>query len=93
MSRQKAVFIGVIIAVVFIAVAGIVGRIESHYSRTGTVTEIENEMIVVEDTTGNLWAVEAADFAIGDTVSMEMFTRGTSEIEDDIVEKVRLENE
>ena len=87
--KFKAYLAGILFFLALVATAGIVGSMETHYVRTGKVTEIEDSGIaVIQDTTGNVWAVESAEFATGDSVEFRLFTNGTSDITDDVIEKV-----
>ena len=93
--RTKRKFILAAVAVLaVILICGIVGRIETHYERKGFVTEASAGTILIKDTTGNIWEItreaESEEFHIGDNVSMNMFTAGTSDITDDVIEKVVL---
>lgn len=88
--RVRTVLEVLIAMVAILIIVGIVGNIESRYTRVGTVTEIEGGYTTIEDTTGNLWAVESTEFATGDSVEFCLFTRGTESIYDDVVESVKL---
>lgn len=86
--KRKYVLAAVLVLAV-ILVIGIVGKLETHYKRTGFVTEATAGMILVEDTTGNLWELESAEFAVGDNVVLSMDTAGTSDITDDIIRGIK----
>ena len=90
MKNLISKFIGVtIILILFI----IVGTYETHYNRQGTITEKDNNVITIEDTTGNLWEYEtnSSDFSIGKKVELKMYNNGTdTNIYDDKIEKIKI---
>ena len=49
------------------------------------VVDVRGEVVTVEDLCGNLWAVEADGFRVGDSVELKMNGKGTDFIEDDEV--------
>lgn len=72
--------------VVMLLVVGRVGYWQTHYYRTGIVVSVEDGIVAVEDTTGNVWEVEADGYAEGEQVRMLMNTQGTDDaITDDTV--------
>lgn len=63
------------------------------YTRTGVVVDIEEfNTVVVEDSTGNLWAFDAGNkhYHYDDEVAMIMDNVGTEDVTDDIIKKVRM---
>lgn len=88
--RVLEILIAVIGIIIFIVIAGIVGNSELKYTRDGVITEIDNGIATIEDTTGNLWEVEAAKLSTGDSVEFQLSTCGTDTIYDDVVESVKL---
>lgn len=77
-----ATIVSVILA--FISVFGL-------YPKTGFIAEIHDKEIVIEDTCGNLWAIEQdpEDFEVGDGVSLIMYDNGTERIFDDVIVAMR----
>ena len=77
--------------IIFILIPGVMGNIETHYTMEGIVTDIEdNNIVVVEDVTGNIWALEARGFAIGQEVKIifdNNFTENNRE--DDIIKNIK----
>ena len=96
MTQRKRNILTVVVViaglVVLVLVTGIVGYIETHYTREAEVIELESDsVVVVEDATGNEWAFEGEGYAVGDKVTMKMHTNGTdSIITDDVIENVKL---
>ena len=82
--------IGVFLVVLLLVIIpGIVGTIETQYSMISTVVAVEKDIIVVEDTTGNVWSFEGDDFRTGDEVVVTFFTNHTdSTRQDDEIKKV-----
>lgn len=92
-KRNIATVVVVIIGLIaLILISGIVGYYETHYTREARVIDLESDsVVVVEDTTGNVWAFEGEGFTVGDEVKMTMATHGTdSNIVDDEIVNVRL---
>lgn len=67
--------------------AGAIGTFETRYSHDGIVTEINNNVITIEDTTGNLWDFTGEGFALGDKVHVTFDSQHTdnTRIDDKIV--------
>ena len=65
---------------------------EQNYMRTGIVSNIQNGVVMIEDTTGNTWkwnTEKGEDFKIGEKVALKMNANGSVEdFEDDIIKKV-----
>lgn len=80
--------VAVLAAIVMI---GIVGKSETHYERTGSVTESSAGIILVKDDTGNLWKLKSTEFEVGDDVVLDMHTNGSSAITDDVVVGIKAE--
>ena len=75
------------IAVVFIfcAVLSILSIIETTYTRKAIVIKVKNNIVTVEDESGNLWQFLADDFEKGESVKLIMDDHHTLAIEDDII--------
>ena len=72
------------------ALFSVVGYHETHYNRNGEITQIQDGIVTVEDTTGNEWRWEMKPseeaFQVGDNVRLRMFTNGTdTNIYDDCI--------
>jgi hypothetical protein len=69
------------------------GYLDTHYSFKGSVVEIENDIVVVEDFGGYQWEVYADGYQVGDNVKVYVDANGTSTYDDDkIVDLKRLDN-
>lgn len=56
------------------------------YPITTTVTEIENNIVTVEDSNGNLWSFNGAeDWEINDSCALIMDDSNTKDIRDDVI--------
>lgn len=56
------------------------------YPLTTTVTEVNNDIVTVEDSNGNLWSFnDAEDWEVGDGCALIMHDNSTSEIVDDTI--------
>jgi len=76
---------------VFIVMPVIAGTFETHYNKEGVVIAVQDNEILVEDTSKNVWTFEGTGFDEGDRVKMRMFTNCTdSTFEDDEIEKVEI---
>ena len=85
---RKYIVAGIIV-VLAIFLIGLLGKAETHYSRTGIVKSSENGIVLIEDTRGNLWEIESEDFEENETVEFVLFTNGTHDITDDVVESIK----
>lgn len=66
--------------------------IETTYTRVATVQKIENDLITVLDSCGNLWEFTGDNYIIGDKVRLIMDTNHTdSIITDDQIKSVKKE--
>lgn len=60
------------------------------YPLTTTVTQINNDTVIVEDSNGNLWSFDGAeDWQVGDGCALIMHDNSTSEIVDDVIISTR----
>lgn len=91
-QRIKDFVLGsVLVLALFIIPSGIGGNIETHYKLNAVVTEINNDIVTVEDKNGNEWEFIGTDFEIGQNVKMTMFNHYTDNtIEDDEIIKVKV---
>lgn len=77
----------VLIVLAIMAVIGIMGNMESTYTRQATVTNSSNGIVTVEDNCGYIWEYKGSA-TVGDTVELIMHDNHTSKITDDIVKGV-----
>lgn len=61
------------------------------YTLEGTVIETQNDLTLVEDLAGNVWAMVNVDLPIGQKITMFMDDNGTSDIYDDQIVKIEYE--
>lgn len=78
----------VLLSIFFIILPGLAGMIESHYSNTAIVTEINADEILIEDTTGNIWGFFGEGYIVGDKVNVVWNDKHTETREDDEIIKV-----
>lgn len=87
--KKAMVVLGVtVVAMVILAC----GYIENHYNRQATVTNINNKVVTVVDTTDNEWmffAESENSYYIGQDVTLKMDTNGTDNIYDDFIVNVK----
>ena len=77
----------VIITIILSMIAN--GKIDI-YPETAKIVEIENDNVVVETATGNLFSFTGTeDYEVNDTVSMIMYGNNTENVEDDSIIKVQ----
>ena len=78
-----------------ITIIGGVGTYESTYTRTAEVVEVNNNLAIFTDATGNDWYYyfdDGTDIKIGDNVKLIMDTMHTdSNIYDDEIKKIVLD--
>jgi len=61
----------------FVVMPGLAGYIETHYTMTCEVDNVEGEIITVLDGTGNLWDFCGDGFRKGDRVKVTFFNNTT----------------
>lgn len=61
---------------------------DTYYERPAKVIEIDNEIITVQDTCGNIWSFKGHDFSINENIILRMDSNHTDYIYDDIIVKV-----
>ena len=78
-----------LIICLFIIIPGIAGYLECHDNYTAIVRDNNCGEILIEDTTGNLWTFEDADYQVGDKVKVTFYTNHTTDSRtDDVITKV-----
>lgn len=77
-------------ATVTIMVAVILAFIRSLYPDAMTITEISGDLVTIETATGNQFQFYGAeDYDEGDLVAVLMYSKGTENVTDDIIIRVR----
>ena len=76
----------------FVGVPCLISEVENHYKMTGYVIETNNDEILIEDITGNIWAIFDGDFHVGDKVRVTFFNNYTDNkrVDDEIIEVVKI---
>lgn len=92
-KRAKEVIMGLVALTIIVVAFGIVGHVETHYTRKDCkVVEISGKAVYVVDNTGNEWCYVADEEApkVGTKVDLKMFTAYTDNTidDDEIVEVV-----
>lgn len=89
--KQKALeTIALIIGfIIFILVVGRISYWDLYYEMDCEVVEIVDNVITLEDSTGNLWEVEDINLELGETYTVVFFNNDTSIRTDDEIEKIK----
>ena len=89
--KQKALETIVLIIgfIIFILVIGRISYWDLHYEMDCEVVEIVDNVITLEDSTGNLWEVEDINLELGETYTVVFFNNDTSIRTDDEIEKIK----
>lgn len=92
-KRAKEVIMGLVALIIIVVAFGIVGHVETHYTRKDCkVVEISGKAVYVVDNTGNEWCYVADEEVpkVGTKVDLKMFTAYTDNTidDDEIVEVI-----
>ena len=89
--KQKALeTIALIIGfIIFILVVGRISYWDLHYEMDCEVVEIVDNVITLEDNTGNLWEVEDINLELGETYTVVFFNNDTCTRIDDEIEEIK----
>ena len=89
--KQKALeTIALIIGfIIFILVVGRISYWDLYYEMDCEVIEIVDDVITLEDSTGNLWEVEDINLELGETYTVVFFNNDTCERTDDEIEEIK----
>lgn len=79
----------VIIVLTVIIVIGLMGAIETTYTRNAVVVNVDNLEVTAEDKQGNLWVFIADGYSINDNVTLVMNDNHTTKITDDKIIKIK----
>ena len=90
----STIIIGIVLMVLFIWLVGLACKFERTYLKEDCeVIAVEDNVVTVEDTTGNLWSFEDSNFTLQDVVTLTMDTNQTdNDITDDIIINVTKED-
>lgn len=72
-----------------IIIIGLMGTIETTYTRKAIVVNVDNLEVTAEDKQGNLWVFIADGYSINDGVTLIMNDNHTTKITDDKIIKVK----
>lgn len=78
----------ILIVLAMIMAIGIMGNIESTYTREATVTNSKDNIVTVKDNCGYVWQYKGTA-TIGDSVILVMNDNHTSKVTDDIIKGVK----
>ena len=78
----------ILIVLAIVIAIGIIGNMESTYTRTATVTNSNNGIVTIKDNCGYSWEYKGSA-TVGDTVTLVMHDNHTSKITDDIIKGVK----
>lgn len=89
--KQKALetIVFLIGFVIFMLIVGKVGYWDLHYEMDCEVVEIVDNVITLEDSSGNLWEVEDVNLEFGKTYTIVFFNNDTSMRIDDEIEEIK----
>ena len=77
------------LVVVAIVVVGLMGMIETTYTRDVVVTDVDCIEIIVEDKQGHCWSFIGDDYTVGQEITVVMNDNHTSIITDDRIVDVK----
>ena len=78
----------ILIVLTIIMAIGIMGNIESTYTRQATITNSNNGIVTAIDNCGYIWEYKGSA-TVGDSVTLVMYDNHTSKITDDIVKGIK----
>ena len=62
---------------------------EAHYNREVIVTNAQDQEITVVDVQGHSWVFYGEDYAVGQRLTVTMYTNHTEVIDDDMIIEVK----
>lgn len=77
------------LVVVAIVVVGLMGMIESTYTRDVVVTKVDCIEVTVQDKQGHHWSFYGDDYTVGQKITVVMNDQHTSSIYDDTIINVK----
>ena len=93
MIKKALVFIAEVVVALMVVVVlpSMAGYVETHYTRDAVVVCVNDDEVIIDDTTGNEWSFYGTGYREGDTVKVKMFTNYTdSNIYDDEIVDVKV---
>lgn len=77
------IFAIIIFFTIFVLPAGLCELFICHDFREGKVIEVEqNDVVIVEDTTGNIWSIKEDNYRIGETVRITIDNHHSNNVKD-----------
>lgn len=82
---MKKFLFNLLIVVCIIGFVGLLGNIETTYTREGQIVYVEDNIVTVEDESGFSWELETDELKEGQMVVLKMNDNNTDSIKDDII--------
>ena len=82
---MKKFLFNLLIVVCIIGFIGLLGGMESTYTREGQVISVKDNIVTVEDKSGFLWELETDELKEGQEVVLKMNDNHTDVITDDVI--------
>lgn len=89
-DRMKETITVLTVITIVLILQGFVGMIESHDVRDAKVIAIEDDEIIIEDNTHNIFAFVGNEYKVNDKVKVTFFNNYTDTRTDDEITKVKL---
>lgn len=96
MSRFVENICGVVVFVAFIAIIGIAGYWDTHYTETMKVTNVfvflDEKTVVVEDAQGEKWKIPVdfdTEVEVGQNAKVYFFNNETTRTDDDYIDDIK----
>lgn len=96
MSRFVENICGVVVFVAFIAIIGIAGYWDTHYTETMEVTNVfvflDEKTVVVEDSQGEKWKIPVdfdTEVEVGQKAKVYFFNNETTRTDDDYIDDIK----
>lgn len=80
----------IIIVVLFLLLLTSATYFNRHYTKEGIIIGINDEVVMVEDITGERWDFVGNGYQIGEWVQIEMDNKGTVNFYDDEIVKIKV---
>ena len=88
---MNKIFATIITIFTFFIAPIIAGTIETTYTMNAEIVGISGDLVLLEDSTGEIWEFYGEGFHVGDNVKVRFFTNYTDNTRyDDEVEKVKI---
>lgn len=96
MSIRKVIIITILyVTCFFLFFFWALGKAEKHKSTTRMITAkvigVENDDILLEDMTGNVWSIKDSSYSKGDRVIVTFDAKGSDSVFDDEIIKISID--